>query len=155
MKKIQPKEALERMRKICSRQEKCSYDIQTKLNQWEITAKDTEMILHQLKMEKFVDDSRYSKSFVREKFRINRWGKMKIVHSLKQKKIPENLIADALDEIDNNKYVETLQQEIQKKRKSIKAKNQFDLKGKLFRYAHNRGFESNLIYRILDQLIKE
>ncbi|UCG27553.1 MAG: RecX family transcriptional regulator [Bacteroidales bacterium] len=155
MKKMNASEALERMKKICSQQEKCSYDIRTKLDHWKITPEDAELILQQLKKENFIDDSRYSKSFVREKFRIYRWGKLKIEYSLKQKKIPANLIEEALDEIDNDQYAETLQLEIKRKRETIKAKNLFDLKGKLYRYAYNKGFESNLIYRIIDKIIKE
>lgn len=155
MGQIQYREALEKLLKICSQQEKCTYDIRMKLKSWNVNPDDSEKILKILIKERYIDDSRYSKLFAKEKFRLNKWGKIKIAFALKQKKISSELIESALAEIDSGDYIEVLSSEISRKRKNIKAKNQYDLRGKLFRFARSKGFENELIYRIIDQCLTE
>ena len=73
---------------------------------------------------------------------------------LQQKKIPENIISSALDEIDDVYYSGILNEELLKKRKSIRGSNAFELRGKLFRFAQQKGFETSLIYSLLDDILK-
>ena len=154
MKKIQitPKQALARIQKICSVQEKCSFDVRRKLFDWSIEEKEVERIINCLVYDKFIDDNRFAKSFVREKFRINKWGRIKITYTLKQKRIPKSTIDLALEEIEEEEYLQVLETELIKKKKSIKAKNQFDLKGKLLRFGQSKGFETEYILRIIENL---
>jgi len=156
MKKIQitPKQALARIQKICSVQEKCSFDVRRKLSDWGFENIAIEKIIIILIEDKFVDDNRFSKSFVREKFRINKWGRIKITYALKQKRIPESTIDLALEEIEEEEYLHILETELIKKKKSIKAKNQFDLKGKLLRFGQSKGFEIENIIRIIQNLTR-
>lgn len=156
MKEIQitPKQALARIQKICSIQEKCSFDVRRKLFDWSIEEKEVERIINCLVYDKFIDDNRFAKSFVREKFRINKWGRIKITYTLKQKRIPESTIVLALEEIEEEEYLQVLETELIKKKKSIKAKNQFDLKGKLLRFGQGKGFEIECVIRIIKRLIR-
>jgi len=156
MKKIQitPKQALARIQKICSVQEKCSFDVRRKLSDWGFENIAIEKIIIILIEDKFVDDNRFAKSFVREKFRINKWGRIKITYALKQKRIPESTIDLALEEIEEEEYLHILETELIKKKKSIKAKNQFDLKGKLLRFGQSKGFEIENIIRIIQNLTR-
>jgi len=151
---ITPKQALARIQKICSVQEKCSFDVRRKLSDWSIEEKEVEKIINCLVYDKFIDDNRFAKSFVREKFRINKWGRIKITYTLKQKYIPESTIDLALEEIEEEEYLHVLETELIKKKKSIKAKNQFDLKGKLLRFGQSKGFEIENIIRIIQNLTR-
>jgi len=151
---ITPKQALARIQKICSNQEKCSFDVRRKLFDWGFENMAIEKIINSLIDDKFVDDNRFAKSFVREKFRFNNWGRIKITYALKQKRIPESTINLSLEEIEEEEYLHVLETELIKKKKSIKAKNQFDLKGKLLRFGQSKGFEFECVMRIIERLIR-
>ena len=88
-------------------------------------------------------------AFVRDKFNYNKWGKVKISAHLKAKNIPSETIKSALDSIDNESYIKFIKENIASHRKSVRAKNQYDLKAKLLRYGLSKGFESNILYDIL------
>ena len=113
---------------------------------------DAEKIIGVLISEKFIDESRYASAFVRDKFKYNKWGKVKIAAHLRAKKLPSDVIKSALDSIEDEQYKKSLCDLIESHRRSVKAKNQYDLKAKLLRYGLSKGFESNLLYDILNDL---
>jgi len=135
---------------ICSRKEQCSGQIARKLADWGISEAWSKRILDLLEEQKFVDDQRFARLFVRDKFGLNRWGRLKIMHALRQHGMDEETIVHALDEIDEDAYNQTCFELIRTKSRSLKEKNQFTRKGKLLRYAAGRGFETDLIYQILN-----
>ena len=149
------KEALSYTMDLCSRQEKCSSEIREKLKKFKVQEASMVKVLQTLKKEGFIDESRYAGMFVRDKLRINRWGKIKIQYMLSSKRIPDEIIRDALDGIDDQNYLEILKEELSKKQKSIKAENPFEVRNKLARFAQQRGFESGLIFQVLDEMKKE
>ncbi|MFC2081541.1 regulatory protein RecX, partial [Bacteroidota bacterium] len=138
---------------LCSRQEKCRSEISEKLASFNILHGDIEKIIEVLIKEDFINESRYAGNFASDKLRFNKWGKIKIGHMLKRKNIPEILIEEAMEGIEENYYLEILKEELLKKRKTIKGNNAFELRGKLFRFAQQRGFETGLIYGILDEVL--
>ena len=144
------KVALQRAAALCSRQEQCSSHIREKLKSWKVSEADAEQIITLLQKEKFLDDSRYATFFVRDKFRFNSWGKIKLTVMLRQKKIPKAIIEKALSQIEPESYYQTCKRLISVKSSTLKESNQFKRKGKLFRFAAQRGFESDLIHRILN-----
>lgn len=144
--------ALKRAAALCGNQEQCSSQIRAKLRIWKVSDTDAEQIIQVLTSEKFLDDARYARIYVRDKFRFNAWGKVKLKVMLSQKDIPGALIEDALDQIDPEQYKETCTRIIQEKAATLKETNQFKRKGKLFRFAAQRGFESELIHQILSYL---
>jgi regulatory protein len=147
------KQALLRAQAICSQQEKCRHDIREKLKLWKVGENDIEMVLQQLEAEKFIDESRFGAFFARDKFRFNKWGKIKISYAMKQKRIPENIINEALESIPEEEYIEVLTEELKKKRKSVKGKNTWDIRNKLTRFAQQRGFEFDIIQKTIDSII--
>ena len=149
------KEALSYTMDLCSRQEKCSSEIMEKLKKFKVQEASMVKVLQTLKKEGFIDESRYAGMFVRDKLRINRWGKIKIQYMLSAKRIPDEIIRDALDGIDDQNYLEILKEELSKKQKSVKAENPFEVRNKLARFAQQRGFESGLIFQVLDEMKKE
>lgn len=148
------KEAFSRAAQICSKAEKCSTEIKRKIIEWGFDKYDAEAIVEQLRNEKFIDDERYARAFVREKFKFNKWGRIKISYSLKQKGMPEKYILLGLEEINEDQYVELLLKTMKDKAKTIKSNNKFDKMGKIIRFTQNRGFEPEYIHRYLDKILK-
>ncbi len=147
------KQALTRAEALCSQQEKCRHDIHEKLVQWDIGENDIAKILDRLEAEKFIDESRFAASFARDKFRFNKWGRIRISYALKQKHVPESIINEALDSIPEDEYREVLTAELAKKRKSVKGRNAWDIRNKLSRFARQRGFEFDIIQKTIDTII--
>jgi regulatory protein len=141
--------ALSKAMALCSRREYCIDDIRSKLHSWSVGENEIESIIVSLVKENFINENRYSEAFVKDKFRYNKWGKVKIRANLKMKKIPADVISSALNSIDHELYLKTLEELLTTHRRSVKAKNQYDLKGKLLRYGLSKGFESELLYDIL------
>jgi regulatory protein len=143
------KSALLKAMALCSRREYCTDDIRSKLQSWKVSESDSDQIIAALTKENFINEKRYAEAFVKDKFKYNRWGKVKIRANLKMKKIPGEMINSALNLIDEDLYRKTIEDLLVIHRRSVKAKNQYDLKGKLLRYGLSKGFESDLLYEIL------
>lgn len=150
---ISVKEALSKVQFICSRQEKCCSDIRKKLQNWNIEKQDRDEIIDSLIDDKFIDEQRYTNFYVRDKFRFNRWGRIKISYHLKQKQIPERIINEALDQIKEDDYKDSLSDLLTAKLKSLKDDDPYQLKSKLFRFAQSRGFESQISLQFIDKLL--
>jgi len=144
-------DALKKAMKLCAGREFCSSEIESRLEKWGVEPVERERILKSLRKDKFIDDFRYSLAFVKDKFRQNRWGKVKIAVMLKSKGIDEETIHQAVGSIDEEEYVGTLRKLIETHKKSVKAKNSYELRGKLARFAVSRGFEPDLVYQILGE----
>lgn len=144
------KTSLSRAMSLCSRREYCSNDIRNKLITWGVSESDTDKIISSLLSENFINDSRYALAFTKDKFSYNRWGKHKIAAHLKTKKLPSELIQRALSSIDDAEYMKVLNNLISAKRKSTRYKNSYELKAKLLRYGLSKGFESHILYDMLN-----
>jgi regulatory protein len=143
------KSALSKAMHLCSLREYCIEDIRAKLQSWKISESDSDKVIAILEKENFINEKRYAEAFVKDKFKYNKWGKIKIRANLKLKKIPGEVITLVLSSIDQDLYRKTIEELLNGHRRSIKAKNQYDLKGKLLRYGLSKGFESDLLYDIL------
>ena len=135
---------------LCSKREYCIDDIKSRLDSWGSSGTDSEKIIKSLIRENFINEERFASAFVKDRFNYNKWGKVKIAAHLRAKHIPPGIITAALDSIDNEVYIKTVRDIVSSHRRSVKAKNQYDLKGKLLRYGLSKGFESNLLYDILN-----
>lgn len=118
-----------------------------------LSSDEADDIIEKLKAEKFIDDERYIRSYVSDKFKFNKWGKVKIRHYLKIKGLPDELIQTGLNEIDAGKYHETLIKTLKEKERKVKKKNKFEKMGQLIRFAQNRGFEPEIIHRYLNEVV--
>ena len=136
----------------CSRREYCCDDIRNKLISWGVSGNDSEKIIVTLIKENFINEQRFAIAFVKDKFNYNKWGKIKIAAHLRHKRITGEIVKVALDSIDYDVYTKSLKDIITSHRRSVKAKNQYDLKAKLLRYGLSKGFESSLLYEVLDEL---
>lgn len=136
----------------CSLSEHCKEDVFRKLEQWGAPVDSYESIMLHLEKEKFVDEQRYAIAFVRDKYRFNQWGKIKIAQALKMKHIPSEAVALAMQEIDENEYLAILTLLLQKKMPSIKAANPYERNGKLIRFAAGHGYGMAEILQCIRQL---
>jgi regulatory protein len=134
-------EALHLAAAWCSGTERCCFDVREKLSGWETDAETAEEILEYLIMERFIDERRYACAYVKDKFRYNQWGKIKIRYMLNMKKIPSDIISEALEMLDEETYKEMIIKLIQQKSKGLKAANDYERKGKLSRFLTGKGFE--------------
>ena len=155
MAELSYEKALERISRICSRQEKSSYDVVQKLQSWEVKEEDIVKILKFLKDKKFVDDARYARAYTYNQHHFRKWGRIKIQMILRQKQIPEATITEALKSLDEKAYLTTLKKELIRKGNSIKAKNRYDLMARLQRFAYSRGYEQDLVREVMDEVLKK
>jgi regulatory protein len=146
------KTAINKAMALCARREFCSGDIRVKLESWGLNSQDVKSVIGTLIKENFINDKRFTEAFVKDKYRHNKWGKVKIAAHLKAKNITSELIRSALASLDDDEYMKMIRDTLDSHRKFIKAKNQYDLKGKLLRFGLSKGFESHLLYDILNEL---
>jgi regulatory protein len=124
-----------------------------KLQKWGVNPNDCEKIIEYLKSEKFVDEQRYCRFFVKDKFRFNLWGKNKIAYMLSVKNLPKEFIAEALEQIDYEEYIAALSAMLHSKAKSIKTADLYQKNAKLYRFAQSKGFENEAIRKAVENVI--
>lgn len=141
-------EAYIKLSALCASAEYCEYDLRKKARNWD-TPLDS--IISRLRKERFIDDSRYAHAFVRDKFRYNHWGRVRISQELKMRKISADIIEEALCEIPEEDNLDTLRRLIDTKRKSVKGKSEYEIRGKLIRFALGRGFQMDDIIKVVGE----
>ena len=136
--------------RYCSGAEHCLSEVRAKLMRGTDDEDVCDRVLQRLVADRFIDEDRYVRAFISDKFRFAKWGKKKIQQELWRKEISESVSWTLLDEIDADSYRETLKELIESKRKSVKGRNAYEVKMKLARFAASRGFETELIFECLD-----
>ena len=145
-------EARNKAEAYCSSVERCVSEVEVKLEQWGADHEIKDRVIEHLIKEKYIDQRRYCAAFVRDKYRFNQWGRMKIVQALRLKKIPSDVISLGLEEIDESEYLSILSGLVELKKRSIKANTDYERNGKLIRFAIGRGFEMEEILRCVKQI---
>lgn len=146
---------LQQLASLCASKECCLQELRKKLAKSELPEEAQVRILQCLQAERYVDEARYARCFVHDKFRFNHWGRTKINYELSQKGIPSALREAALAAIDEEQYQETLTDLLRTKLRSTKAKNAYELVQKLLRFAASRGFEGEIAVKCARSLINE
>ncbi|MCU4162442.1 regulatory protein RecX [Carboxylicivirga caseinilyticus] len=147
------KKALYKAAALCSQQERCVSEIRKKLVNWEVSDEETNKAIQFLIEEKYINEQRFAEFYVRDKFRFNGWGKIKIKYHLKQKEIANSDIENALAEINSSDYFSKLAELLQGKLKQIKNKDVWQTKAALARFGQSRGFEPHLIFQCIDEIL--
>lgn len=145
--------ALQRAMRLCSRSEKSGKDIKEKLQQWGVPSELHEEIITQLYEQQFLDDKRYANSYVHDKIYLSKWGRQKVFFALKYKNIEEQIITKTIATIDEERYQEGLRHLLEKKAKSISAKNTYEQIAKLIRFGQSRGFTTAEINKALNEIL--
>jgi regulatory protein len=142
-------QALLKAERYCAYQERCTSEVLGKLEELHVSDEYMKNILECLYENDFLNEERFAKSFVRGKFRIKHWGRIKIKQELKKKRIADTIIKSAMQEIDAEHYIQILKDIATKKNKEIKDSNKLLRKQKLLRFLNSKGFEQDLIFDIL------
>lgn len=152
-KKFLPLDVLVRkMEYYCTYQERCRKEVKNKISEYETTPRVREKILLHLTKHDFLDEKRFSRSFVRGKFRIKKWGKRRIVNELNYRNIANHHIQEALKEIQEDDYQATIERIISQKSDRSKVKNPLKKRQRVYNYLCSKGFEPDLIQRMMEKL---
>lgn len=146
------KEALKYASDICAKKEQCRLDISLKLKERGLGADETSKILDDLEKEGFIDEQRYARTYCLEKFRLNKWGKIKLRYMMRQKHLPEPVIEGALSLIEDDEYRMLLESELSRKTASIRGGHHLARKKKLLQFGLQRGFEYGVVMEVIGRL---
>ena len=135
---------------LCANAEHCQYEMLEKMKRWELSDEAQARVMARLIEERYVDDRRYARAFVKDKIRYNKWGRRKVQQGLWMKRIDKEIQDEVLNEIDEKEYLNVLKPLLKQKRKSIKANSDYELNQKLVRFAYGRGFTFEIIRQCLD-----
>lgn len=135
---------------LCAQAEHCQYEMLEKMRRWELSEEAQARVMSKLIKERYVDDERYAHAFVKDKIRYNKWGRRKVEQALWQKRIDDDIRTRVLDDVDDEEYLNVLRPLLKQKRKTIKAKNEYELNQKLVRFALGRGFTFDIIQQCMD-----
>ena len=149
-KEITEQEAYLQLAALCAQAEHCQQEMRDKMRRWELDETAQNRIIARLVKERYIDDERYARAFVKDKIRYNKWGRRKVQLALWLKHIDADIQQRVLDEIDEKEYLDVLRPLLKQKRKSIKAESDYELNQKLVRFALGRGFGFDIIRQCLN-----
>jgi len=149
MKTISEKDALLRLSALCAQGEHCQWEMLEKMRKWELSDEAQARIMERLVKDRYVDDERYARAFIKDKIRYNKWGRRKVEQALWMKHIDDDIRQRTLDEVDDEEYLSVLRPLLKEKRRTTKASSDYELNQKLIRFALGRGFTYDIIEQCL------
>ena len=120
------------------------------MRKWELSEEVRARVMARLIKERYVDDERYARAFVKDKIRYNKWGRRKVQQALWAKRIDQDIQQQVLDEIDEKEYLDVLRPLLKQKNRSIRAESDYERRQKLARFALSRGFDFSIIRQCID-----
>ena len=149
-KEMTEQEAYLQLAALCAQAEHCQHEMLEKMRKWELSEAVQARVMARLVKERYVDDERYARAFVKDKIRYNKWGRRKVQQALWLKHIDNDIQQTVLDEISDEEYLKVLKPLLKQKSKSIKAESDYERNQKLVRFALGRGFTFDIIRQCLD-----
>ena len=149
-KEMTEQEAFLQLASLCANAEHCQHEMLEKMRKWELSEAVQARVMARLVKERYVDDERYARAFVKDKIRYNKWGRRKVQQALWLKRIDNAIQQTVLDEISDEEYLKVLKPLLKQKSKSIKAESDYERNQKLVRFALSRGFTFDIIRQCLD-----
>lgn len=135
---------------LCSQSEHCSSQIMEKLSSWNVSVQDANDIMEYLLKEKYIDNSRFARAYCHDKLCYNHWGHIKIRQMLRHLRLTDEEIAEGMEAIQDEPYLETLQNALQAKDRTLKDTDKYQRKAKLVCHLLSRGFETELVVDAVD-----
>ena len=151
-KELTREQVLLKLTSLCSSSEHCSGEMLKKMESWEVKPEIQAEVMAYLIKEKYIDDARFCRFFVNDKIKYNKWGRRKVEQALWEKCIEHNIACEVLNEVPDDLYIEILTQLIKDKRKSVKGRNDYEIRCKLVRFALGRGFTYDIINKCIDEV---
>ncbi|AEI48297.1 regulatory protein RecX [Runella slithyformis] len=143
--------ALQKAAAFCAYQERTVKETRQRLCDWELSEEEIAWVLEELKAQNYLNEERFARAFAGGKFRVKKWGRLKIRQEMKLKGVPNDLIQKGLTEIDGDDYEAVLRDLLEKKARGLKGES-VAVKQKLVRFALSRGFESDIVWELLKTL---
>ena len=143
-------EAYLQLAAVCAQAEHCPQEMRDKMTRWGVAPEAQERVVARLVKERYIDEERYARAFVKDKIRYQKWGRRKVQQGLWQKRIPDEIQQQVLSEMDDEAYLSILRPLLKQKRKTTKAQSDYELNQKLVRFALGRGFTFDIIRQCLD-----
>ncbi|MCB7482205.1 regulatory protein RecX [Christiangramia sediminis] len=147
-------EALQKLMHYCAYRDRSQKEVENKLDEMRMIPEAKEKIIISLMQENFLNEERFARSFVRGKFRIKKWGRVKITQELKKKEISSPIIKLGLSEIKESDYIKTLYELAEKKEEKTTEPNSFKKKKKLADHLLRKGYESSLVFDCVNEIIE-
>ncbi len=154
-KNLTPDAAFTKLKHYCAYQERSHVEVKEKLYSYGLRKTDVEILLSRLIEENYLNEERFAKLFAGGKFRMKKWGRVKIVYELKQKRISSYNIKQALEEIDEEQYQSVLRKLVEERWKKLKNEQHIVRQAKTQQYLLQKGFESNLIRIAISEVRKK
>ena len=150
---ISKDKALQKLQKYCAYQDRCHQEVRTKLIDLGIYGDDLENIIVLLIEDNFLNEERFAQSYARGKFRMKKWGRVRIKRELKQRKISDYCIRKGMAEIDNETYLNTLREILQKRQVQYAHLKPFEVRKKMADHAIRRGYEVPLVWEMVKGMV--
>ena len=149
-KQLSENEARIRLTALCAQAEHCSYEMEEKLRKWGISEEAQARIMAYLTAERYIDDERYCRAYVKDKIRYGKWGRRKVEQGLYLKHIDRDTVKTVLDEVDDEEYLQVLRPLVKAKWRTTKAKSDYERSAKVIKYALSKGFTFDIIRQCID-----
>ncbi len=143
-------EAFLRLATLCAQAEHCEYEMLEKMRRWQLPDEAQARVMQRLVSERYVDNNRYALAFARDKVKYNKWGRRKVEQALWQKHIADDIRQQVLADISDRDYIAVLRPLLQQKHRSVKARNDYELRMKLIQFALGRGFTMDVIRQCIN-----
>ncbi len=148
------KQALVKAAAYCAYQERTQHQVRTKAREWELEPDEVEELVAEMVTQKFVDEERYARSYVRGKYAARRWGRRLLVQGLREQKLSEYCIRAGMSEIDPDVYWEKLLELAAKKVRGVAGESHpMKRKAKVLAYLASKGYESDLARDAAEQAL--
>lgn len=134
----------------CVYQDRCHAEVEQKMREFVLIPEAKEEIILYLLKENYLNEERFTRSYIRGKFYIKNWGKTKIKIHLKQKGITEKLITKCFDEIDNDDYLKIIAKLYENHFSKQKGLQEYQKKSKTIKHLLSRGFEYENILQVIE-----
>lgn len=141
--------ALQKMQRYCAFQERCHSEVRQKLIEISVYGDTLEEIIAELIADNYLNEERFARAYTRGKFRTKSWGRNRIQQELKMRRVSDYCIRKGMEEIDEEDYLATLEKIISKKLEELRGEDQFTAQQKAAQYAMRKGYESELIWRVI------
>ena len=148
-------QALAALMRLCARSEKSSGDALRLMRTWEVAEGARQSVLQKLIDQRFIDDRRYAEAYTREKSSLAGWGKRKIALQLRQKGVSRDIVDEVLASLNTDEQSESLADKLRQKMRSTKAASQYELRGKLLRYALSLGYDYDMATSAIDGIVSD
>lgn len=144
-----------KIERYCAYQERSHREVRNKLYELGARSSEVDELLTELITSNFLNEERYARAFAGGKFRMKKWGRIKIVQALEAQDLSANCIRLGLSEIDEQDYHRTLREVLGKKNDTFDEENVFVRRDKLSKYAIQKGFEPDLVWKVLRELVPD